>query len=141
MRNGEDDGVEDGGALGAEGRYGGDQWRDTRLVSESSLHDDGCVRCPHADPQRDVHQGDFGDADLGALGVGVGVAPQRGHVHFSGLLAKCRLVLKDGANDVKVAVEDNGQRSTVCGQEEDQCERNGLLVTMSFELVVGFESV
>ena len=75
MRYGKDDGVPDGSAFGSEGRYDGGYWCDALLISKSSLQHYTGVRGPHDEPQRDVHQRHLGDADLGALRVGVGIAP------------------------------------------------------------------
>ena len=113
MGNSVDDRVSDGCAFANERWKDGDHWRQIVLISNSARKYDGGVRSPHGDPQRNVDQSDFGDANLGALRILISIGSKRSHVHFLSLFPQSFLVVSDGFDNVEIAEENDGQRSAV----------------------------
>ena len=126
MRDGEDDGIGARSRFGNQSRHNGNERSDDFLIADSTDDANGRVRSPHADPERDVEHGHFSYANLSALGIGVGVRSQRGHVHLGGLCPQFPLVVDDGPDDVVVAEADDQQRGAVVGGEQRHRVRNRL---------------
>ena len=133
MGDGVDDGIVDARRFGDDDRNGRHQRRDLAHVTPDAQHADDGERSPRRRPQRDVQNGNFGDADLGRNGVLVGIAAQGRHVHLLGLLAQFVLVLEDGHDDAVVTADDDEHRHHKVEYEQRQY---GHFVVLSLSHVV-----
>ena len=91
-----------------------------------NLQYDRGVRSPYCCPQSNIHQSNFGNANLSTLRILVRIRAQRGDVHLLGLFAHSFFVFKDGLNDKVIAESDESQWNAVEEEEEAEAKSLGL---------------
>ena len=125
VRQAVDDRVVGAGGLGQKDLQLGEDGGDSLGLTPGSHQAEDGERSPRQNPQRNVHDGDLGNADLSWDLVLVRAASQGSNVHFLGLLTHFIFVLEDSLDDEIVAASDGGDGD---GIEEREASHDVRLV-------------
>ena len=112
MRQTVDEGVVGTGGLSHQTLKFRSQRRNGRLISPSSHNAEDHVRGPREQPQSDVHDGNFSDANFSRHLILFSTS-QGSDVHFLGLLTHFIFVLEHSLHDEEIAAHDDEDRDEV----------------------------
>ena len=76
------------------------------------------VWCPHCYPKRNIDHGNFGNTNLGALSMLVGIRTERRDVHFLRLFSQFPFVMNNSSNNVIITKYNDHKRHAVIEYEE-----------------------